>query len=121
LQWKKPCPLYPQKRTLRSATKMSALCQKQTKCIAATATSFNHIICSDEHCFRYAQVRTAATPPSQRARRAGQVSALHSPVLIACSASIIWTHAYHSRANSSSRLVIGAMFGYDPCGPAHGA
>jgi hypothetical protein len=26
-----------------------------------------------------------------------------------------------TRANSSSRLVIGAMFGYDPCGLTHGA
>src|ERR1700751_2241627 len=89
---------------------MSALGQKQTKCIAATATSFNHIICSDEHCFQHPPVRTAVTPPSQRARPAGQVSALHSPVLVASSASIIWTHAYHSRANSSADWSLGQCF-----------
>src|SRR6516165_10991710 len=31
------CPLYPQKRTLELSREMSALCQKQTFCGAATA------------------------------------------------------------------------------------
>src|SRR4029077_6366445 len=30
LRCSRACPLYPQKRTLRSASRMSALCQKQT-------------------------------------------------------------------------------------------
>src|SRR6516164_2724107 len=42
---------------------MSAMCQKQTKCIAATATSFNHVICSDEHCFRYENTNIRAPIP----------------------------------------------------------
>ena len=29
------CPLYPRKETLRSATSMSALCQKEAQCSAA--------------------------------------------------------------------------------------
>ena len=39
------------------------MCQKQTKCIAATATSFNHVICSDEHCFRYENTNIRAPIP----------------------------------------------------------
>jgi Resolvase, N terminal domain len=38
------CPLYPRKRTLPDDAWMSALCQKQTKCIAAKNCLFDHLV-----------------------------------------------------------------------------
>src|SRR5262249_28940415 len=35
------CPLYPQKRTLVECARMSALCQKRTKCIATKLRSYS--------------------------------------------------------------------------------
>jgi hypothetical protein len=63
------CPLYPQKRTFAPMIRMSALCQKQTKSIAATATSFNHVICSDKHCFASRPCRVYLLTANHPAKR----------------------------------------------------
>jgi hypothetical protein len=65
----RPGLLYPQKRTSELGRGMSALCQKQTKCIAATATSFNHVICSDEHCFASRPCRVYLLTANHPAKR----------------------------------------------------
>ena len=38
------CPLYPKKRTLLVATRMSALCQKQTFCAAVELALVDHLV-----------------------------------------------------------------------------
>ena len=49
------CPLYLRKRTLLSATGMSALCQKRTFCGAAKFQLFDHLVGASKQRLRHSE------------------------------------------------------------------